>query len=175
MHQKGMVKNLKLRIEFDDSLQEEEIIIRCRELSPDIIQLKETLSNTLQKNEVISFYKGDVRIYLSLDEILFFETDQNVVYAHTADDCYEIHHRLYELEELLPSSFMRVSKSTILNTKQIFSIDKNIYASSTVCFRHTHKQVFVSRHYYKPLIAKKEGSYYEWKKWNYCIWIQGLF
>ncbi len=147
---------MKLRIEFDDNLQEEEIIIRCRELSPQIIQLKETISESLQKNEVISFYKGDTRVYLSLEEILFFETEQNMVFAHTGDDCYEIHHRLYELEELLPSYFMRVSKSTILNTKQIFSIDKNIYASSTVCFRRSHKQVFVSRHYYKPLIEKLE-------------------
>ena len=149
-----MVSALKLRIEFDDTLPEEEIIIRCRELSPQIIQLKETVSETLRRNDAISFYKGDTRIYLSLAEILFFETDQNAVFAHTGDDCYEIHHRLYELEELLPSYFMRVSKSTILNIKQIFSIDKNIYASSTVCFRHTHKQVFVSRHYYKPLIEK---------------------
>lgn len=156
--QKGMVTALKLRIEFDDNLQEEEIIIRCRELSPQIIHLKETVSETLLKNETISFFKGETRIYLSLEEILFFETDQNVVFAHTCDDCYEIHHRLYELEELLPSYFLRVSKSTILNTKQIFSIDKNLYASSTVCFRHTHKQVFVSRHYYKPLITKLENK-----------------
>lgn len=147
---------MKLRIEFDDNISEEEIIIRCRELSPQIIQLKETISESLQKNEIISFYKGDTRVYLSLEEILFFETEQNTVFAHTGDDCYEIHHRLYELEALLPSYFMRVSKSTILNTKQIFSIDKNIYASSTVCFRRSHKQVFVSRHYYKPLIEKLE-------------------
>lgn len=155
---------MKLRIEFDDNISEEEIIIRCRELSPQIIQLKETISESLQKNEIISFYKGDTRVYLSLEEILFFETEQNTVFAHTGDDCYEIHHRLYELEELLPSYFMRVSKSTILNTKQIFSIDKNIYASSTVCFRRSHKQVFVSRHYYKPLIEKLErrGNNHEW-------------
>ena len=121
---------MKLRIEFDDNLQEEEIIIRCRELSPQIVQLKETVSESLQKNEVISFYKGDTRVYLSLEEILFFETEQNTVFAHTVDDYYEIHHRLYELEELLPSYFMRVSKSTILNTKQIFSIDKNIHIFS---------------------------------------------
>ena len=45
---------MKLRIELDDNLQEEEIIIRCRELSPQIIQLKETISESLQKNEIIS-------------------------------------------------------------------------------------------------------------------------
>ena len=76
MHQKGMVKNLKLRIEFDDSLQEEEIIIRCRELSPDIIQLKETLSNTLQKNEVISFFENFEQVnerFITMDDDILFD------------------------------------------------------------------------------------------------------
>ena len=122
---------MKLRIEFDDNLQEEEIIIRCRELSPQIVQLKETVSESLQKNEVISFYKGDTRVYLSLEEILFFETEQNMVFAHTVDDYYEIHHRLYELEELLPSYFMRVSKSTILNTNLMPSEIARRYSPQT--------------------------------------------
>lgn len=126
-----------------------------RIIAPDS-SVKRSGLGIITKNEVISFYKGDTRIYLSLEEILFFETEQNTVFAHTIDDCYEIHHRLYELEELLPSYFMRVSKSTILITRQIFSIDKNLYSSSTVCFRQTHKQVFVSPHYYKPLIEKLE-------------------
>ena len=145
---------MKLRIEIDDSLEEEEILIRCRELSPNIKEMKEYLYRILSKKECIAFYKGDTRIYLPLEEVLFFETDQKGVFAHSIDDSYEIHNRLYELEELLPIYFIRISKSTILNAKKIFSIEKNLYSSSTICFRNTHKQVFVSRHYYKFLIEK---------------------
>ena len=61
-----------------------------------------------------------------------------------------------ELEEMLPGFFMRVSKSTILNTSHIFSINRNLTASSIVAFEHTHKKVYVSRYYYKPLISKLE-------------------
>ena len=56
----------------------------------------------------------------------------------------------------MPVSFMRVSKSTILNTEHIYSISRNFTASSVVAFDGTHKQVFVSRYYYKPLISKLE-------------------
>lgn len=51
---------------------------------------------------------------------------------------------------------MRISKSAILNTKQIYSINRNLTASSVVEFTGTHKRVFVSRYYYKPLISKLE-------------------
>ena len=63
---------------------------------------------------------------------------------------------LYELEELLPGQFMRVSKSAILNTSHVYSITKNLSSSSVVQFRNTHKQVYVSRMYYKPLKCKLE-------------------
>lgn len=145
---------MKLKIEIDDSIAEEEIIIRCQELTANIQEMKDYLSAVLSKKETIAFYKGNTQIYIPVQEILFFETSDKTVCAHTIDDSYEIHNRLYELEDLLPHNFVRVSKSTILNVKKIFSIDKNLYASSLVCFRNTHKQVYVSRHYYKMLTDK---------------------
>lgn len=91
-----------------------------------------------------------------LDDILFFETDENGISAHTRTDAYQVKYKLYELEELLPRFFMRVSKSAILNTNHIYSINRNLTASSVVAFLNTHKQVYVSRYYYKPLIGKLE-------------------
>lgn len=49
---------------------------------------------------------------------------------------------------------MRVSKSTILNTNHIYSITRRISSSSKIEFQNTHKQVYVSRYYYKPLKIK---------------------
>lgn len=51
---------------------------------------------------------------------------------------------------------MRVSKSTILNLNHIYSITKNLTASSIVEFINTHKQVYISRYYYKPLKCRLE-------------------
>ncbi|MCL2487401.1 MAG: LytTR family transcriptional regulator, partial [Oscillospiraceae bacterium] len=62
--------------------------------------------------------------------------------------------RLYELEELLPPHFVRISKSAIANTRHIFSINRNLAASSLVQFNRSHKQAYVSRKYYPALRQK---------------------
>ena len=89
--------------------------------------------------------------YLSPESVLFFETSGNIINAHTQSDLYQVKNRLYELEEILPHSFIRVSKSTILNVSHIYSLEKNITSSSIVRFNGSHKQVYVSRNYYKVL------------------------
>lgn len=102
------------------------------------------------------FYKGQVEYYLSLDDILFFETSDHHIHAHTKNDMYQIKYKLYELEEMLPGNFMRISKSTILNVKKIYAIHKTISSPCLIEFEDTHKQVYVSRHYYKPLKIRLE-------------------
>lgn len=149
---------MKIRIEIGEDVSEDEIVIRCVSLTPEIARIQKLIKEGIKENPGIIFYKGDTRVFSSLDEILFFETQSDGICAHTIDDCFEIQYRLYELEDMLPRYFMRISKSTILNTRKIFSIDKNLTASSTVMFRNTHKQVFVSRHYYKPLIERLDGT-----------------
>ena len=147
---------MKIRIDISEEISENEVIIRSSSLTPEIMQLQDLIKQAMEQKQNIVFYKGDTRVYFPLEEILFFETDQEGISAHTINDCYQIKYRLYELEDMLPRYFMRISKSTILNTQKIFSIDKNLYASSVVTFRDTHKQVYVSRHYYKPLIEIME-------------------
>ena len=99
----------------------------------------------------LTFYKGAQEYYLPLDEILFFETDGDQIYAHTANDTFRVKHRLYELEEKLPNFFIRAAKGTIVNTTQIYAIDRNLTSSSQVKFKGTHKHIYVSRHYYSSL------------------------
>ena len=52
---------------------------------------------------------------------------------------------------MLPRNFMRVSKSAILNLNLVYSVEKNITASSLVRFMGTDKIVYVSRIYYKAM------------------------
>ena len=70
--------------------------------------------------------------------------------------------KLYELEELLPGSFMRVSKSTIVNLDFVYSITRNLTASSVMEFAGTKKKAMVSRAYFKAvterLKARKLGG-----------------
>lgn len=147
---------MKISIEFDKTRSENEIIIRCHSINEEIQKLQETISDIALGTKKFVCYQNETEYYLSLDDILFFETEDGHIRVHTRDQVYLAKQKLYELEEMLPGTFMRVSKSTILNTNHIFSITKNLAASSVVEFTGTHKQVYVSRYYYKPLKFKLE-------------------
>lgn len=145
---------MKIRIDVDSNINENEVIIRCSELSEEVKNIQTMLYDMLLHKKSITFYRGDTEYYFSLEEILFFETEENGICAHTIDNIYSVKYKLYELEEFLPGYFMRVSKSTILNTNHIYSITHSLSSSSMVEFYNTHKQVYVSRYYYKPLKIK---------------------
>jgi len=148
---------VKLRIELTDGSDEDEVVIRCGRVNDTIQKLQEyILTLTAPK---LTFYKDAQEYYLSLDDILFFETDGEQVFAHTKSDAFKVKHRLYELEDMLPKNFVRAAKGTIVNTLRIYTINRNLTASSLISFSGTHKQIYVSRHYYSALKAKmKERS-----------------
>jgi DNA-binding LytR/AlgR family response regulator len=146
-------ENMKILIEVDNKINEDEVIIRCSELNEDVKNIQIMLHDMLLHKKRITFYRGDTEYYLSLEQIIFFETEENGICAHTIDNIYSVKYKLYELEEFLPGYFMRVSKSTILNTNHIYSITQSL-SSGKVEFQNTHKQVYVSRYFYKPLKIK---------------------
>lgn len=147
---------MKIRVEIDRNVTEDEVVIRCRGFTEEVAAVQKAVSDVVNTAQRFPLYKGNTEYYLKLDDILFFETDENGISAHTGNEVYRTRYKLYELEDILPGVFMRVSKSTILNTAHIYSINRNLTAASVVAFQNTHKQVYVSRNYYKPLISKLE-------------------
>lgn len=147
---------MKIQIELNPELTEEEIVIRCPMLSDKITKMQQALSEIDSQCQKIMLYQEETEYYLELDDILFFETGLKCIEAHTAKEIFQTKYKLYELEEFLPGYFMRISKSAILNTNKVYAINRNITASSVVEFQNTHKQVYVSRNYYKPLKHKLE-------------------
>ena len=147
---------MKIKIEIDKSIAEDEIIIRTREMTEEILELENLLTSFLKKKLEIKFFKDDTEFFLKFEEILFFQTEVNLVYGHTKDDAYLVKHKLYELEEILPIYFIRISKSTIVNLKEISSLKRNLGSVSTITFYDSHKINYVSRHYYKIFKEKLE-------------------
>ena len=145
---------MKVKIEIDPFLPQDEILIRCSQVDERILKLQQALNNAGPEKNCISLQDGDTGYYVPLDQILFFETEGKKIQAHTAQKLYLTELRLYELEENLPGHFMRISKSTIVNLDHIYSITKNLSASSRVEFYGTAKKAYASRNYYKALIEK---------------------
>ncbi|HEX3017407.1 MAG TPA: LytTR family DNA-binding domain-containing protein [Caproicibacter sp.] len=142
---------MKVRIEVTDDLDEDEVLIRCRSVDESIQKIHQYILEQSKSGPKITFYKQNQEYYFPLEDILFFETEGEHIYAHTADDAYLIKYRLYELEQMLPRSFIRAAKSTIVNIRQIYSITRNLTSASLIQFTKSHKQVYVSRYYYREL------------------------
>jgi len=153
-----MGASMKIKIEIDEKLEEEEILIRCPVLNETISRMYQEIAEFEKTYKNLILYKGNTQYYIPLHKILFFETSDSCISAHTTDDIYQIRLKLYELEEFLPGNFMRVSKSTILNVSHIHSITRNLTASSAVQLQNSHKQVYVSRYYYKALKCRLEDK-----------------
>jgi len=145
---------VKLRIEISDGSTEDEIIIRCGRVDDNVQKLQEFILNMSAPK--LTFYKGTQEYYLPLEEILFFETDGEQIFAHTQTDAFRVKRRLYELEEMLPRTFVRAAKGTIVNTKHIYAINRNLTSSSQISFTGSHKHIYVSRNYYKALKDKMD-------------------
>ena len=147
---------MKIQMEFDSSLEEDEILILCRSLTDDMVVIQKKIADLVNSRMQLEVTKGDADYFITMDDILFFETADGYVAVHTTDNIYETKSRLYELEEILPGGFLRVSKSTIVNSGKIRAIHKNITGASKIEFANSNKTVFVSRNYFKMLMSKLE-------------------
>ena len=144
---------MKIRIIEDPDL-EEDIIIHCRVMTP---QIQKFVDQSSTMSIQASSRGSDVNV--DLNNVLFFETEGDAVYVHLNNRSLITRYRLYELEDALPSTFMRISKSTILNSENVSSLERNLTSNRSVQFFDSTKIVYVSRMYYSKLKTKlKERS-----------------
>lgn len=144
---------MKIRTEISDS---EEIVIRCRERNDRIRSLEAAIEETLRGENEISLFSDGTEFFVPKISILYFESSGGKVYAHTRDRIYTAPHKLFELEGILPSSFVRVSKSTIANIAEISYLRREIVGNGEMGFRGCEKKVYFSRAYFKLLQYKIE-------------------
>ncbi len=145
---------MRVKIELVSGLPEAEVLIRCGQLDESIVMLQNFIMEQGDGKRCLPLSCGDTEYYVPIEQIYFFETEGRDIYAHTADQLFECPYKLYELEELLPGGFMRISKSTIANLDYIYSITRNLTASSVAEFLGSRKSVMVSRSYYKAVLER---------------------
>ena len=135
---------MQIEIEIEENLADTQITIKCREKNAFIDKLVAALK--IIDRKIMVFNGGDI-IPLDLEEILYAESVDGKCYKYTAKQIYESCHKLYELEEQLAEyMFVRISKSGIVNLKNILSI--KAYINRRLLITMSNKeQLVVSRQY----------------------------
>ncbi len=145
---------MKITIEVNRELLNDEIVLRCRELTPEVMVLEQKLTELANSAMQLEVMLNDTTYYIRINEIYFVETSEGRVIVHTRDKYYTAEYKLYELDELLPKNFARASKSAIINTDYIRAIRKNITGASEIEFAGTAKKTYASRNYLKIIVEK---------------------
>ncbi len=143
---------MKVIIHIDETLAEDEFHITCKSYNDEVLKM---IHNANKFEEIVA-YQEEQECYVPIREILFFETSGREIMLHTNKEVFIIKKKLYELESILPDSFTRISKSSIVNIMLIYSMGKRVGSNGVIHFRNTHKQVYVSRNYYREVKQKLE-------------------
>lgn len=146
---------MKVRIEISPEA-EEEIVIRCRQLDERTERIREVIAELDRTSRELLLYIGNTEYYVEKSDILFFESGAGKVFAHTKDKMLRTEYKLFELEDVTPSYFVRISKSVIANVKLIASLSRELTGNGKITFKGSDKQTYFSRAYYKALKDKIE-------------------
>lgn len=136
---------------------DERIVIHAKERDETVAQIEAAVESILNGSSAMRLTIRDTEYYVPRSDILYFETENSVVKAHTADRIFTCEERLFELERSLPSYFLRISKSCIVNVSMVEAMRKNPLGASEVFLKGTAKKVYASRLYYKTLREKLES------------------
>lgn len=148
---------MKVEIRLVSSPEEECAILKVCPNHPEIIKLQEIIEKDSYKTIRIPCFLGEELYSVSCEHVLYFETLQDKLFVHTGSKIYEAKKRLYELEELLPNQFVRISRSAIINLKQVEFYSPLANGLMKVTF-YNGEETYISRKYLKLLRAKIGGK-----------------
>jgi DNA-binding LytR/AlgR family response regulator len=110
---------LKIIIEKPQPGEEEQIIVKCNNVSPELLNV---LNSIMVQSSFLIAYIGSEIHRVAPSDVFYIETVDNKTFLYCENDVYEIKQKLYELEKLNMSDFLKISKSTIVNLSKIKSL-----------------------------------------------------
>lgn len=131
-----------------------EVIINAPEITEEVSSIANTIMGIANSIKQIIATK-DNKIYLfTIDEIIYFYSEEKNNYCKTKNGTYRIKEKLYELEEKLSKGdYVRISNSCIINLKYVDSFDTSIIGTIEVIFKDGSKE-YVSRRRIKDVMKK---------------------
>jgi DNA-binding LytR/AlgR family response regulator len=138
---------LRIVIEELQDGEEAELIIKCREMTDELLHVLAML----KAQGTLIAYDGNEIHRVQPKEIYYIEVVDNKTFLYCEDKVLESKQKLYELESNLSNSdFLRVSKSVLLNLSKIKSLSPALSGRFEATLGNNEK-VIISRQYVSDL------------------------
>ncbi|WP_431027208.1 LytTR family DNA-binding domain-containing protein [Lysinibacillus sp. LZ02] len=142
---------MKVQLTVHEQYKEIEVHVFTDAYTNEVEQLMKTLKSP--KTSMVDGYNATEIRMLKLDDIFTIYVEDAKVYFQTAEEEFESKRKLYELEALLESSFVKVNKSTLVNLSKIVSIQIGIVSTPQLVLDN-ETTIHISRKYFKLLKEK---------------------
>ena len=121
-------------------------------------EIQEIVSFVKSRQGQLSATRDRQRFEVPVMDLFYAESVDERVFLYTASDSYEIRMKLYELEDLLKSkSFLRISKSMIVNLMKISSVRPALNGRFSAVLKNG-EEIIISRKYVPELKRILKGS-----------------
>ncbi len=146
---------MKYKLIIDKNAQEE--IIAVVHAPSSLTQQIEDLVCSYSGADSIMGYRDDALRKLAFGEIECITIiDRKVIAIDTGGDRYRIQDRLRDLEDILPSYFIRINKSTLANEHRILRFDAVFSGGVDAVFQCGYRE-YVSRRCFAEIRKRYEG------------------
>ena len=134
---------MKIEIRISSDIKEPYAIIYSNTMTDEI----QSVVSVLDSTEVIITVTDNERIIVLQPKEIFMvrvEDEKTVIYCQ--NEKYLSGKRLYELEAVLGKGFMRISKTTLINLKEICSVEPSFNGMMLLIMKNGSKD-YISRKY----------------------------
>lgn len=127
-----------------DKTKEEEVVVTAHARSPLTDQIEALVMQPAPSDRIAAYHEDEV-LMLSFSQIACITVLDGKTYAiDTQNRRFRLKARLYELEERLPSHFIRLNKSAIANENHLAKFTPSFSGAVDAVFQCGHKE-YVSR------------------------------
>ena len=147
---------MKYKLIIDKNVDEE--IIAVVHAPSSLTQQIEDLVCSFSGADSVMGYREDEMRKLAFQEIECVTVlDRKVIAIDTAGNHYRVQDRLRDLEDILPSYFIRINKSTLANEHRILRFDAAFSGGVDAVFRCGYRD-YVSRRCFAEIRRRYEGT-----------------
>ena len=139
-----------------DKKVEEEIIAVVHAPSSLTEQIENLVCNYSGVDSIMGYREDEMRKLAFQDIECITVLDRKVIAIDTAGNHYRIQERLRDLEEVLPSYFIRINKSTLANEHRIQRFDAVFSGGVDAVFQCGYRE-YVSRRCFAEIRRRYEG------------------